>query len=328
MISLIFRDVLNTDLKVSSICIGGGGVISVEDNQRYCNDILDKYIKLGGNFIDTANIYGKWLPRGENVSEQNIGAWMKERGNRHEIILGTKGGHPNLTTMNSSRLSKAEVTSDLEESLKALKTDYIDLYWLHRDDERKHVGEILEYLNEFVKEGKIRYFGCSNWKVDRIYEAIEYSRKKGIMGFVANQLMWSLAVPNKEAMLDKSMICMDKKGIELHKNSKLMVMAYASQANGFYTKLERLENESMNGGIKSLYYNIENLNRFERIIKLSKELSRTVSEIVLAYLTSQEFLTVPIIGCRTELQLENSMSAGNLILDKTMVDFLAGESYH
>lgn len=320
---MIYRDMPGTELNVSSVCMGGGP-ICVENDMEYCESLLDKYIDLGGNFIDTANIYGKWLPGGENSSERNIGAWMKERGNRHQLIIATKGGHPHLASMNIPRLSREEVAADLDESLRTLQTDYVDLYWLHRDDESLPAAYILEYLNDFVKEGKIRYFGCSNWKVERILEAARYEVRKGIKGFIGNQMMWNLAHPNKEAIGDKTMVCMDGKAMRLHNETNLAAVPYSSQANGFFDKLERQGAEALAEGVRKLYYNGENLKRYERVKKLAQELSRSVTEIVLGYLTSQPFTTIPIVGSRTVEQLEDSMSAGDLVLDGAMLRFLEG----
>jgi aryl-alcohol dehydrogenase-like predicted oxidoreductase len=320
---MLYKNIAGTDLYPSAICMGGG-VLSIENGMEYSTEMLDIYIDLGGNFIDTANIYGKWLSIGKNVSELYIGEWMKKRNNRHAVIIGTKGGHPNLDTGHISRLSKEEVTADLEESLLALQTDYIDFYWLHRDNESLPVEFILEYLNEFVKEGKIRYFGCSNWKAHRIQEAMELAKSKRIQGFAGNQMLWSIAVPNMDAFMDKTLVSMDKDGIELHKKYGLTAIPYSSQANGFFEKLEHQGIEKMNESVKAYYYNTENLKKFEKIKQLSKELSRSVTEIILGYLLSQPFPTIPIVGSRTIEQLEDSMKAGDFILhdgmDKTKVE--------
>ena len=150
----------DTDLTVSVICMGGGP-LCVEDQEARVFELLDQYYALGGNFIDSANIYGKWLPSGTNSCDLNIGNWLKSRGLRDKIIVTSKGGHPHLDTMSESRLGKMEVEADLNESLKALQCETIDLYYLHRDDENVSVSSIIDYLNDFVKQGKIHYFGVS-----------------------------------------------------------------------------------------------------------------------------------------------------------------------
>jgi aryl-alcohol dehydrogenase-like predicted oxidoreductase len=321
---MIYRNMPKTDLQVSSICMGGVTVID-EHDKDYCFNLLDKYIELGGNFIDTANIYGKWLSQKKNTSELNIGAWIKERKNRHKLIIGTKGGHPHIETMSIGRLSKEEVANDLEESLKALGTDYVDLYWLHRDDENLAVPYIIEYLNKFIEEGKIRYFGLSNWKANRITEALDYAKQRRISGPIANQMMWSLATINKDNLSDKTLVCMDDETFNLHKDCNITAIPYSSQANGFFDKLKQQGSEIKNEKVKEIYFNEENLNRCERVSKLASELNRSITEISLGYLISQPFTTVPIIGSRTLEQLESSLKAGDLNLNEEMIRFLEGK---
>lgn len=318
-----YRNIGETDLYSSVLCFGGATVTSEEDPD-YCYQLLDTYLELGGNFIDTANIYGKWLSRGENTSERNLGQWFKHRGNRNEIILATKGGHPDLNTMNTPRLSKEEVERDLAESMESLQTSYIDLYFLHRDDENLSVAYILDYLNGLVDKGKIRYFGCSNWSARRINEAKEYAERQGLQGFTANQMMWSLAVPNPEAIEDPLITVMDEATKMLHLESGLAATPYSSQANGFFDKLNKEGPEFLNEKVKKLYLNEENMTRFARAKKLAADLSVTINEVSLSYLISQPFQTFPIIGSRTIEQLTNSMSAGNLLLSEEQLAYLEG----
>jgi aryl-alcohol dehydrogenase-like predicted oxidoreductase len=142
--------------------------------------------------------------------------------------------------MTVPRLSRDESRRGSGSSLQALQTDYIDLYYLHRDDERLPVEEILSYLNDFVQAGKIRYFGCSNWKPARIREALAVARARGWQGFVANQLMWSLAEANPDGLPDQTMVTMDAESYQMHRETGLAAVAYSSQASGYFDKLERL----------------------------------------------------------------------------------------
>lgn len=318
-----YRNIGETDLYSSVLCFGGATVISEEDKE-YSYQLLDTFVNLGGNFIDTANVYGRWLPKGENTSEKTIGQWFKERGNRKEIILATKGGHPDLNSMESPRLSKEEVQKDLAESLNSLQTSYIDLYFLHRDDENLPVSYIIEYLNELVHQGNIRYFGCSNWRADRINEAKDYAERQGLQGFTANQMMWSFADPNIEAIEDPLITVMDEATKNLHLETGLAATPYSSQANGFFEKLNQEGFEISNEKVKNLYYNEGNLTKYKRLVRLAKELSVTLTEVCLSYLISQPFQTFPIIGSRTIEQLENSMKAGDLILSEEQIAYLEG----
>jgi len=316
-----YRNILGTDLYPSPICLGTQSMGSAID-RKHSFQLLDTFFEMGGNFIDTAHVYGDWVPGEKSLSEKTIGMWVKERGIRSKIMIGTKGAHPALSSMNIPRLSHDEIVKDVNESLECLQTDYIDLYWLHRDDPNRPVADILETLNEQVAVGKIKYFGCSNWKVQRIREAMEYASKHELKCFVGNQMMWSLAVPNIDAIGDKSLVIMDKEGMEFHRKTHLTAIPYSSQAKGFFTKMSKGNIRQLSERIKKTYYNEENMKRLERIEKLAHDLSRSVTEIVLSYLISQPFITIPIVGCRTVEQLTESLQAGNLRLDPDMVRYL------
>lgn len=148
--------------------------------------ILDLYISLGGNVIDTARIYNDWVEGEIGRSERVIGDWIQHRGGHDDLVIITKSGHPDLNTMHISRLSKENMRADLEKSLKALRINCVDIYFYHRDDLNRPVLELIETMEDFVREGKIKYYGCSNWTTDRMKEAMTYCKEKGYRGFVAN----------------------------------------------------------------------------------------------------------------------------------------------
>lgn len=318
---MIYKNISGTDLKASAICLGSSSFGSTVAKEA-AFELMDMFFGEGGNFLDTANVYADWLPVEKSISEKTIGKWIKERGLRNKILIGTKGGHPNLSTMHISRMSKEEVIHDLDQSLNSLQTDYIDLYWLHRDDESRPVEYILETMNEQVKAGKIRYFGCSNWRVPRMEEARQYAAKAGMMYFAGSQVMWSLASPNTDSIKDKTMVAMDDGMLDYHKKTGLSVIPYGSQANGFFTKLESSDTTVMREGVRARYCNDENIKRLARIKKLASELSVSTGEIVLGYLTSQPFITIPVVGCKNIEHLKNSLRAGDLVLSPEMLDFL------
>jgi aryl-alcohol dehydrogenase-like predicted oxidoreductase len=150
---MITRPLPRTDLEPSVICLGtaemGGG--GIDDGASAA--ILDRYLELGGNVIDTAHVYSDWIPGAKQRSEKFLGRWLRERRVRDEIILSTKGAHPELGTMEVPRMSPVEVSRDLEASLQTLGVDHVDLYWLHRDDPQTPVEEILLML-EGVPAGR------------------------------------------------------------------------------------------------------------------------------------------------------------------------------
>src|SRR4051794_7548084 len=122
-----YRNISNTDLNPSVLCLGGGPFGSDLDEQVSFS-LLDAFFEGGGNFIDTALVYGEWLPGGKGLSEKTLGKWLRSRGNGHQIIISSKGARPRLDTMNVQRLSPKEIVSDLEESLQNLGTETIGLY--------------------------------------------------------------------------------------------------------------------------------------------------------------------------------------------------------
>ena len=240
----------NTDLFVTPLCLGTikyGTGLPEEDSIRQ----LYEYTELGGNFLDTAHIYGDWQPGWGPKSEITIGKWIKERGKRDDIVISTKGAHPNIQTMNIPRLGDAQILEDLEDSLKSLQTDYVDLYFLHRDDERRPVEEIVEFLESQVRAGKIRYYGCSNWRTERIAAANTYAKAHGLQGFSCNQLMWSLAQVNPDGIPDKTLVMMDGKTYDYHAEEKLAAMAYMSAAKGYFSK--RIGGCELSQSVKNIY---------------------------------------------------------------------------
>ncbi len=310
-----------TDLYVSSLCLGADYFGSTISNENSFN-MLDAFYESGGNFVDSALIYADWLPGEKSISEKTLALWIKSRKLRNKIILSTKGAHPFWTSMDVPRLSPAEIISDLNKSLKNLQTDYIDIYWLHRDDPTRPVGEIIETLNDQVAEGKIRYFGCSNWKAHRIIEALAYSQLHGIDCFVANQMMWSLAEPNTDLIEDKTLVPMDSEGIKLHNDTQMAAIPYSSQAKGFFVKSAKIGFDSLKKGVSDVYYNVENVNRLNRAMEVAKNLSVSISGVVLAYLKCQPFTTIPVIGCKTIEQLTDTLQYSDLELDNSILKFI------
>ena len=226
----------NTDLHVSPICLGTVNFGTSVDSKTAKHQ-LESFFELGGNFIDTAHIYGDWVPGIRGRSERIIGEYLNESGLRRDIVISTKGGHPDLSDMDLSKISPEGVWKDLNESLEYLNTDYIDLYFLHRDNPGIPAGEFLDVLEEAKKQGKIRYYGCSNWTLNRIIEAENYAKKHNLTGFVCNQLMWSLADINSNGITDKTLVFMDEETYEHHKKTGMNTMAYTAAAKGYFTKL-------------------------------------------------------------------------------------------
>jgi aryl-alcohol dehydrogenase-like predicted oxidoreductase len=311
-----------TELIVSGVCLGTypfGMLITEKDSFN----LMDAFIHEGGNFFDSAYIYGTWI-KGigcMSESEKTIGKWLNQTKKRDKVILNTKGGSLNLDTWHYQS-SKEEILSQLDNSLKNLQTDYIDIYWLHRDDPGKPVSFYIDLLNDQVKRGKVRYIGCSNWTVDRITEANEYAKKNGMMGFIANQPWWSLAKPNFDEVSDKTMVWLDEDGIDFHQKTGKTLIPYSSQAKGFFSILDAVGENGMSESIKKLYLNEQNLRVFKKLKYISAETGQTISDIVISFLTNQDFPVIPIVGSDTKEQITAICGAIDIQLTKEMRELI------
>jgi aryl-alcohol dehydrogenase-like predicted oxidoreductase len=310
----------DTDLKLFRICLGTVDIGTLDDDASFA--LLDAYIAAGGNFIDTAKVYSDWLPNEGSSSEKAIGRWMQARRNRASIILATKGAHPELDSMHIARMSPAEIQFDVEASLRHLQTDVIDLYWLHRDDTQRPVEEIIDALNQHIQAGKLRFLGCSNWHARRIQAANQYAAQSGQQGFVANQPLWNLAQIDTTAITDQTMVVMDPSLYDYHLQSGLAAIPFTSQANGLFNKLATGQYKSLGKMQQNMYAGRGNQSRFERIMTLSEQTSLSITQIVLGYLLSQPFTTIPIIGSHTLDQLHDSLTAADILLEEHELQYL------
>jgi aryl-alcohol dehydrogenase-like predicted oxidoreductase len=313
-----------TSLEVFPLCLGTGdmgGGVSPTDSYA----LLDAYVAHGGNFLDTALVYSDWLPGERSRSEKLIGAWMKDRRNRMDLVLATKGCHPYLDSMHIPRLSRADIESDVNASLSHLQTDWIDLYWLHRDDPRQPVEAVIQALNDQVRAGKIRYFGCSNWRVERLREANAYASAHGLQGFVADQVFWNLAVVDYAAIGDPTIVVMDEPLYQYHRESGLASIPFSGTANGLFHKLADGKFSSLAPLQQKVYSDPENLHRSERIHRLMEQTGLTLTQVVLGYLLSQPFAAIPIIGPRRLDHLLDSLQAAAVKLKAEDLAFLVGK---
>lgn len=298
-----------TDLDCAELVLGGAELgASLDEAESF--RLMDAYTELGGNMVDTAEVYSNWLPHERSISEKVIGRWMRTRHNRNSLIVTTKGAHPRLDSMRVSRLSEAEIREDLEGSLLRLGTDAVDLYWLHRDDASRPAGEIVETMNRLVKEGKIRWFGTSNWSAARLAEAASYADAHGLQGFSANQPGWSLALADPARFADTTLVYMGADLYRHHADTGLAAFAYSSQAQGLFTKMAAMPGGEFPEKTAPMYRVEDNKRRLAAVVALAGRYGATVNQIVLAYLLSQPFPVFTVAGARTIGQLEDSLGAG------------------
>lgn len=276
---------------------------------EHSTKMLDTFFEAGGNTLDTAHIYG-----GGN-SEKLIGLWMKERGNREEVFLIDKGGHPQGGVPN--RVSPEYIRQDLDENLTRLDTDYIDLYMLHRDDLNMPVSTIIDYLNEEIDAGRIRAIAASNWTPKRIVEANAYATENRRNGFVACSNNISLAVP-MEPMWG-GCVNVDEAARQWHIESQFPLMPWSSQARGFFSGAFTPDKRD-NGDMVRVYYNDDNFERLSRAKKLGEKYGFSAIQVSLAYCLNLPFPIFPIVGPANLDEMKSSLGALNLDLsDDEMV---------
>lgn len=303
-----------TQLSVSQLCLGTnqfGTALSAEQAAA----ILQVFSDAGGNFIDTAHAYGDWIPSAPRAaSEHVIGDWLQ--GRRGDYVLATKGCEFDYRAGDYAlRVTPELLERDLQGSLAALRTDYIDLYWLHRDNPAQPVQAIVDALIGHQSAGRIRYFGCSNWSVARIEEAQRYAASLGHEGFVACQPMWGLAEPDREAMQTYAPGGFYEDGYRALHAAGLSMIPYSGQSRGFFSKVAAGGRDVLGQDVAALYYHPRNLNKVAAIEALAVRHGVGINDIVLAYLLSQPHTTVPIIGCSRLSQLQESINACALHLD-------------
>ena len=299
-----YRDFLGR--KTSVLCLGTVG-LGFDFSQKQSNEILDAYVELGGNFLDTARVYGDFAGGVCGISERAVGNWLAARRNREQIIVGTKGGHPELSAMNVGRLDRENLSDDIRRSLDDLMVDQVDIYWLHRDDVSRPVGEILETLNGFLQAGYTRFIGVSNWTTARIREANAYAAAHGMTGFCANQPQFSLA--RQEVMTDPTLYQMDREMYEFHVETGMPCVPFSSQAKGFFIKLH--DGAEISDGAKRRFDFPGNRVIYARLLALSEETGYSVGALSLAYLTCNRFDIFPIVGVSRLSQVESLREAGD-----------------
>lgn len=297
-----------TDIEMFPFGLGTTGAGLVWDGAD-ADRIFDAFLDNGGSLIDTAHVYSDWVKPEKARSERVIGDWLERSGKRNRVVLVTKGGHPDMTVDNPdthiSRMTKADMVSDLEDSLKKLRTDHIDIYFYHRDDLNQSVEELIETMEEFRREGKIRYYGCSNWTTARIKEADAYCRKKGYRGFAANQCLLNLGYKYMNPLEDDTLVYVDEEMQEYHRQVKTnLLMPYMGVCSGFFHKYISKEPDAVKG---SPYYTEGNIRTAERVKELCRDYNATVSQVVLGFFGQQDFDCAPLYSPKNVDQLIEAM---------------------
>ncbi len=283
------------DMQLSRFVLGTDGYGERID-KKTAFALMELYTEHGGNVLDTARMY----TGGE--SEKIVGAFA--RANRDCVLISSKCAFPPAEDMHKSRLSRAEIESDIDASLKALDVERIDIMWLHRDDTALPVEPIVDTMNEMLSKGKIRYFGASNWRYDRIREANRYAEKAGLAGFCASQVLYNMATCSY--VWDDTLVVLEGEEKKKYEDAPIPVFAFSSQAKGFF---EKYGTDTLSEKAKERYLNPESEAAYEKIARRAAETGETISHAALKMLIQQsQFEVFPILGSRNTAQLQSSLN--------------------
>ena len=324
-----YSEINGLNKKVSRLVFGTAtpklfkAVSGGEKEKREAYALLDEVFAAGVNTFDCAAHYG----------ERIIGEWTQLRGNSSECVIITKCAHPNEWRQ---RVNDFDILSDAHDSLKKLKTDCIDIYMLHRDNEGTPVGEIIDVMNRLRDEGKIRIFGASNWTHERIEEANNYAIQHGLEPFSVSSPNFGLAEqvadPWKcDAKFGDGCVTIsgpeNKAAREWYAKSKMPVFAYSSLARGFFSGMfesrepERAKEIMDSPGITG-YYCKNNIERLRRCEILAQNKKMSVAQIAMAWIYNQDFEVFALSSPVTAEQLRENIDAMEIDLSEKEVKWL------
>ena len=274
------------------------------------------YRDAGGTHFDTAHVYACWLPDGNGASERTLGAIVRRHGDRARVTIATKGGHPEFRgyPRPADYLSPRQLDADVADSLERLGDGAIDLYFLHRDDPRVPVGEIVDALHEHVAAGRLKRLGVSNWTTTRLIEANAYARANGRTPFTASEPKLSLGVPKPSK--DPTVPDFGDAELAWHAaNRDVEIWAYSSTANGYFATA----GQRGAGG----WGTDASIRRLARAQALATELGATPNQVALAWLLAQPYAIRPILGTQKVEHLADALDAATIALSADHVASLA-----
>jgi aryl-alcohol dehydrogenase-like predicted oxidoreductase len=307
------RKLGNSGLEVAPLCLGGN-VFGWTAGEAASFRVLDAFVDAGFNFIDTADSYSRWVPGHQGgESESILGRWLKRGGNRARVIIATKVA----SDMGEGRkgLSRAYILRAVEDSLRRLQTDTIDLYQSHWDDPTTPPAETLATYGELVRQGKVRVIGASNFTAARLAESLETSRREGYPRYQTLQPHYNLCErAGYEAELEP--LCL---------REGLGVIPYFSLAAGFLTGKYRSEadlGKSPRGeGVKK-YLNSRGFRILDALDQVAREHGATPARVALAWLMARPSITAPIASATSVDQLKDIVQAVALTLTRADVEAL------
>ena len=276
--------------------------------------LLDTFVELGGNLIDTAENYGD--------AERIIGRWIEESGRSGDVVMSTKGGHP---YDGRNRITRDDIERDLAGSLERLRRDSVDLYLLHRDDPTVPVGSVVELLNEHLEARRFRAYGLSNWSTERLAEADTYARSHRLRGFAASSPNLSLArwsSPPWDGVVSAS----DRASRAWYERRGVPLIAWSPQAAGWFAVRDPTRLDDDGRRVLAAYDTPDNRERRRRAAALGTARGFAATEVALAWVLGQPFPTIAVAGGRTPDELRSNARALQLQLTPTEHAWLNLES--
>jgi aryl-alcohol dehydrogenase-like predicted oxidoreductase len=300
---------------VFPLCLGGN-VFGWSIDERRSFEVLDSYVAAGGNFIDTADVYGRRGPGGAGESERIIGRWIAARGNREQLVIATKVGiMPEL-----HGLSRATIRSGIEGSLGRLGIDTVDLYYAHQDDPDTPLQDTLGAFGELVEEGKIRHAAASNYSAARLEQAISVSAGEGMAAYVALQPHYNLLERGEyEGALER--VCA---------RHAIACIPYFGLARGFLTGKYRRGGEDVDSpraaGVRESYFNERDFAVLDALDQIAAAHQSSVAAVALAWLLAQPTVLAPIASATSTAQLEEILACVELELSAQELGLLSSRS--
>lgn len=302
-----YRRLGQTGLHVSDICLGTMQFLwTTDEPSSYA--VLDAFAEAGGNFIDTADVYSRWaegLKGGE--AETILGQWFQRRGNRADMVLATKVRGRMWPGPNGEGLSRVHILRAVEDSLRRLQTDYIDLYQTHSPDPNTPIDETLRALDDLVHQGKVRYIGCSNYSGWELMEATLKARQHGLAEFISIQPHYSLV--ERENFEKHTLPVVRKFGVG--------IIPYSPLGRGFltgkYRRGQPLPASKRAGGVQALLTD-RNFALLDKLEALGQARGQTPAQMALGWLLTRDHISSVIIGANTPEQLADSLGATGLRL--------------
>jgi aryl-alcohol dehydrogenase-like predicted oxidoreductase len=294
----------DTGVRVSAFCLGTMHFGSRTD-EKTSYRLLDRHVEAGGSFLDTANIYARWVPGyvgGE--SETLLGKWMRERKNRSRMFIATKVGFQYLGVEHGLRAHQIE--TECEKSLKRLGVDVIDLYYAHVDDRNTPMEETMEAFDRLVSAGKVRFIGASNFAAWRLEEARWVSRTRGWAEYCCIQQRYSYVRPKPGASFDPQVAANDDL-LYYCRARGITMLAYSPLLGGAYTRADRSLSEQ--------YLGPDTDARLTALRAVAEETGATLNQVVYAWMLQSEPPVIPLMAASTMRQMEENLGALGIELD-------------